>query len=102
MHRGALLLNTSLTAEQRALQEQRRGLLRAYRSLLVRIEHVQYDLSAVMLRELTVTKERLESCALDAPDTFRSLFSDLSDFLTEIRKLLDNRDAPSSQSVHVA
>ena len=64
MHRGALLLNKSLTAEQRALQEQRMGALRAYRSLLVRIERVQYDLSAVMLRELTVRKEHLDCPAI--------------------------------------
>ena len=91
---GGLLQTTSLTAERHDLQEQRRGLVKDYRNLLVRIaEYDNFELPPVMLRELTATKDSVTNCALDAPDTARSLFSDFSEFLASIGVMLDNRDA---------
>ena len=47
-----------------------------------------------MQRDLTLMKDSLTSCDLatpDAPDAFRGMLSDLSDFLQQIGDMLDNR-----------
>ena len=93
MTSSALVLTTPLSAEQRALQEQRRQLLRDYRNLRLRIATAQYELPHDILQDLTAMKERLESCALDAPETFNELLDDLSGFLKDIGVTLDTRDA---------
>ena len=70
---SALVLSMPLSAEQRALQEQRRQLLRNYRNLRLRMSTAQYELPPDILQDLTAMKERLESCALDAPETFNEI-----------------------------
>ena len=90
-----ILLNPSQapTDVQLDLQQERRLLLHAYRRLRVRMESVHYVLPQDMLQDLTATRDSLTSCVLDAPDTFRSVLSDLFDFLQQISAMLDNRDA---------
>ena len=75
------------------MQESRRVLLRDYWRLRCRSERMQYVLPQDILQELSAKKDSLTSCALDAPDTFRSVSSDLSVFLSEVGEMLDYRDA---------
>ena len=92
MTRSSLVLNAPLSEEQRDLQTQRRLLLKTHRTIMARLDVPHYALSAKNLKELDVLKERLEHCALDAPDTFRELLEDLSEFQKDIRLTLDRQD----------
>ena len=90
--RSSFVLNAPMSAEQRELQAQRRQLLKTYRSIMVRLDVHRCEFSPQTRRELDVLKERLERCALDAPDTFRELLDDLSEFQKEIQSALDKQD----------
>ena len=92
MTSSALVLNTPLSEEQRYLQVQRRLLLKTHTAIMARLDVPHYELSSKNLQELDVLKERLEHCALDAPDTFRELLEDLSEFQNDIRLTLDRQD----------
>ena len=59
---------------------------------MARLDEPGYELSADNREELRSLKRRLEHCALDAPDTFRELLEDLSEFQKAIQSTLDRQD----------
>ena len=89
---SSLVLNAPMSEEQRDLQTQRRQLLKTHRNIMARLDVPHYELSADNREELKSLKRRLEHCALDAPDTFRELLEDLSEFQKDIRLTLDRQD----------
>ena len=89
---SSLLLTVPMSEEQRDLQTQRRQLLKTHRNIMARLDEPGYELSADNREELRSLKRRLEHCALDAPDTFRELLEDLSEFQKAIQSTLDRQD----------